>query len=107
MWPTEKADQPSVVRVVGLRAEAYSAEGEVIVSLQTQFSRAESKYSIPVECFRDLIADLQRLSLSTVTARADKNTNGIETRLPLPGPRGQRLVDLRTRPQRATLTNRR
>jgi len=81
MWLSEKADQ-TVVHVVGLRAEAYSAEGEVIVSLQTKLSTAERKYSIPVECFRDLIVDLQRLSLSTLVARAE--TNNTETRLPLP-----------------------
>jgi hypothetical protein len=80
---TEKADQ-TVVRVTGLRAEAYSAEGEVIVSLQTRLSTAERKYSIPVECFRDLIVDLQRLSLTTLVARTDANNKGTETRLPLP-----------------------
>jgi hypothetical protein len=80
MWLTDKEDQSSAVRVVGLRAEAYSAEGDVIVSLQTRLSATERKYSIPVECFRDLIADLQRLSLSTLVARANKT----ETRLPLP-----------------------
>ena len=84
MWLTEQTDQPNIVRVVGLRAEAYSAEGEVIVSLQTRLSAAESKYSIPVECFRDLIADLQLLSLSPLIARARTNNNETETRLPLP-----------------------
>jgi hypothetical protein len=83
MWPTERADQGSVEVVVGLRAEAYSAEGEVIVSLQTKLSKAERKYSIPVECFRDLIVDLRLLSLSTLIARTGTN-NKTETRLPLP-----------------------
>jgi len=83
MWLTEQTDQSTVVRVVGLRAEAYSAEGDVIVSLQTKLSTAQRKYSIPVECFRDLIVDLQRLSLSALVARAETNNKG-ETRLPLP-----------------------
>ena len=81
----EKTDQSTVVRVTGLRAEAYSAEGEVIVSLQTKLSTAERKYAIPLECFRDLIVDLQRLSLSpTLVARTETNNKGTETRLPLP-----------------------
>ena len=79
---SEKLEQP-VVSVVALRAEGYSAEGDVIISLRTKYSTAERKYSIPVECFQDLIIDLQRLSLSTPIASTDKNNNEIETRLEL------------------------
>ena len=33
-----------------------------MISLRTKFSSAERTYSIPLECFRDLIVDLQRLN---------------------------------------------
>jgi hypothetical protein len=32
--------------------------------LRTKFSSAERKYSVPLECFNDLIVDLQRLNAS-------------------------------------------
>jgi hypothetical protein len=32
--------------------------------LRTTFSRAERKYSVPLECFHDLIIDLERLNAS-------------------------------------------
>lgn len=58
-------DDTLPVSVVALRAEAYSPDGNsVIISLRTRFSSAERKYSVPLECFRDLIVDLQRLSTS-------------------------------------------
>ncbi|MGA8998442.1 MAG: hypothetical protein WB463_11230 [Pseudolabrys sp.] len=48
--------------VLALRAEGYSSDGNsVILSLRTKFSGAERKYSVPLDCFRDLIVDLQRL----------------------------------------------
>ncbi|MGB6348541.1 MAG: hypothetical protein WBG10_00800 [Pseudolabrys sp.] len=50
------------VSVVALRADAYSPDGNVVISLRTKFSSAERTYSIPLECFRDLIVDLQRLN---------------------------------------------
>jgi hypothetical protein len=53
------------VSVVALRADAYSPGGDVIISLRTKFSAAERKYSVPIECFHDLIVDLQRLNAST------------------------------------------
>jgi hypothetical protein len=52
------------VSVVALRADAYSPDGSVVISLRTKFSSAERTYSIPLECFRDLIVDLQRLNAS-------------------------------------------
>ncbi|HEX9545058.1 MAG TPA: hypothetical protein VF955_07725 [Pyrinomonadaceae bacterium] len=52
------------VSVVALRADAYSPDGNVVISLRTKFSSAERTYSIPLECFRDLIVDLQRLNAS-------------------------------------------
>jgi hypothetical protein len=52
------------VSVVALRAERYSPGGNVVISLRTKFSSAERKYSVPFECFHDLIVDLQRLSAS-------------------------------------------
>jgi hypothetical protein len=51
------------ISVIALRADDYSPDGKnVVISLTTTFSTAERKYSVPVECFRDLIVDLQRLN---------------------------------------------
>ena len=51
------------VSVVALRADGYSPDGKsVIISLRTKFSNAERKYLVPIECFHDLIVDLQRLN---------------------------------------------
>ena len=52
------------VSVIALRADAYSPDGNVVISLRTKFSSAERKYSVPIECFHDLIVDLQRLNAS-------------------------------------------
>ncbi len=52
------------VSVVALRAESYSPDGNVVISLRAKFSAAERKYSVPLECFHDLIVDLQRLNAS-------------------------------------------
>lgn len=51
------------IGVTGLRAEEYSGDGKsVIVSLRTKYSSIDRKYSVPIECFYDLILDLQRLN---------------------------------------------
>ena len=51
------------ISVVALRAEGYTSDGKnVIISLTTKYSVAERKYSIPVECVADFIADLNRLN---------------------------------------------
>ena len=58
-------DEALPVSVVALRAEDYSPDGNsVVISLRTKFSSAERKYSAPLECFHDLIVDLQRLNAS-------------------------------------------
>jgi hypothetical protein len=55
--------QDSPVSVIALRADDYSPDGRnVTISLTTKYSAAERKYSVPVECLRDLIVDLQRLN---------------------------------------------
>jgi hypothetical protein len=65
-------DETVPVSIVALRADAYSSDGKnVIISLKTKFSTAERKYSVPLECFYDLIVDLQRLNAST-DARSSK-----------------------------------
>ncbi|HEY6024587.1 MAG TPA: hypothetical protein VIV34_10480 [Pseudolabrys sp.] len=64
MSQEEKESIP--VSVVALRADAYAPDGNVVISLRTKFSSAERRYSIPIECFHDLIVDLQRLNASTV-----------------------------------------
>ena len=56
-------DKTSSISVIAFRADEYSADGKnVIISLTTKYSAAERKYSVPIECFRDLIVDLQRLN---------------------------------------------
>jgi hypothetical protein len=50
-----------LLSIIALRADDYSSDGKnVIISLATEYSAAERKYSVPVECFYDLIVDLQR-----------------------------------------------
>ena len=50
------------ITVVAFRAESYSPDGKnLIISLRTKYSSAEWKYSVPVECLKDLLIDLQRL----------------------------------------------
>jgi hypothetical protein len=56
-------DEAFLVNVVALKAEGFSTDGNsVVISLRTKFSSAEQRYSVPIECFRDLIVDLQRLN---------------------------------------------
>jgi hypothetical protein len=62
MTPEEKGAIP--VSVIGLRADACDPDGNIVISLRTKFSSAERKYSVPIECFHDLIVDLQRLHAS-------------------------------------------
>lgn len=58
-------DDNLTVSVIALRADDYSPDGRsVVISLRTKFSSAERKYSVPLECFRDLLVDLQRLNAS-------------------------------------------
>jgi hypothetical protein len=57
------------VRISSLRALSYLADGkEVIIGLTTTYSGAERQYVIPIECFDDLITDLQRLNASPESA---------------------------------------
>ena len=63
-YSTVSQDEVLPVSVVALRAESYSPDGNVVISLRTTFSRAERKYSVPLECFHDLIIDLERLNAS-------------------------------------------
>lgn len=84
---SEKVEQPSVVSVIALRAESYSANGDsILISLLTKYSGAERKYSIPVDCFRDLIVDLRRLSMDTSRHPTDTADGEAEPRLPLGPP---------------------
>ena len=72
------------VSVVALRAESYSADsGSIVVSLRTKYSTAERRYSVPVECFRDLIVDLHRLNAAMASAQVDETGDEAEPLLPL------------------------
>jgi hypothetical protein len=65
-------DEAFLVNVVALKAEGYSADGKsVVISLRTKFSSTEQRYSVPIECFHDLIVDLQRLNASSAVAPAE------------------------------------
>jgi hypothetical protein len=56
------------VSVVALRAETFLPhDNTVIISLTTKYSSVERTYSVPLECFDDLVVDLQRLNLLTDT----------------------------------------
>jgi len=51
------------IAVTALRADEYSADGKnVVIALRTRYSNTERKYLVPIECFYDLIVDLQRLN---------------------------------------------
>lgn len=53
------------ITVISLRAEGYTPDGKnIVISLTTKYSALERKYSVPVECFADLIVDLQRVKAS-------------------------------------------
>jgi len=68
-------DKTTPISVSALRADDYSPDGKnVIISLMTSFSTAERKYSVPIECFADLIVDLRRLN-STAIATSIKTGN--------------------------------
>jgi hypothetical protein len=72
-------DDSVPVSVVAFRAEALSPDGNsVLISLRTKFSVAERKYSVPLECFRDLIVDLQRLSASMESRSAEPSRRLLE-----------------------------
>ena len=61
-------DKTIPVSLTAFRAEDYTPDGKnVIISLTTKYSAAERKYSVPVECFHDLIVDLQRLNAAATT----------------------------------------
>jgi hypothetical protein len=65
------------ISATALRAEDYSSDGKnIIISLTIKYARTERKYSVPVECFYDLIVDLQRLN-------ATKDAKSIETSIQL------------------------
>jgi hypothetical protein len=84
-------DETVPVSIVALRADAYSPDGKnVIISLKTKFSTAERKYSVPLECFYDLIVDLQRLNAST-DARSSEQS--IQPAVP-PNPAGHMDVTM-------------
>ena len=75
------------ISVVALRAERYSAgDGNIVVSLRAKYSSAERQYSIPVECFEDLIVDLRRLSASVAPKSTDEAHDEDEPMLPLEMP---------------------
>jgi hypothetical protein len=60
------------ISVTALRAEDYSSDGKnIIISMKVKYTNTERMYSIPVECFYDLITDLRRLNATTGTTSID------------------------------------
>jgi len=58
--------------VVAFRAESYPPDGKnLAISLRTKYSSAERRYSVPLECLRDLLVDLQRLRTSKLEHSAE------------------------------------
>ena len=56
-------DKTLPISITALRANDYSPNGEnIIISLMTKYSASDRKYSVPIECFYDFIADLKRLN---------------------------------------------
>jgi hypothetical protein len=56
-------NQDTPISIIALRADDYSPDGETVtISLTTKYSAAQRKYSVPFECLRDFIVDLQRLN---------------------------------------------
>jgi len=81
---SEKVEQRLPVSVVAVRAERYSAaDDNIIISIRTKYSTAERIYSVPVECLRDLIVDLRRLSLSAPAVPSERADSQSEPLLPL------------------------
>jgi hypothetical protein len=78
------SDKGQPVSVVALRAECYSADGaDIIMSLRMKYSTAERLYSVPLECFWDLVVDLQRLNASAHGATSQNADSESEPQLPL------------------------
>jgi hypothetical protein len=76
--------KPSIpLSVIALRAENYAADGNIVISLRTKYSAAERKFSVPVECFKDLVVDLKRLNASLPGEPTDGNEDQAEPLLPL------------------------
>ena len=60
------------VGVVAMRAVGFSADRQnVILALTVKYSRAERAYSVPIECFEDLVIDLKRLNAKSQAAPND------------------------------------
>jgi hypothetical protein len=60
------------ISVTALRAEDYSSNGKnIIISLTVKYTNTERMYSVPVECFYDLITDLRRLNATSGTTSID------------------------------------
>jgi hypothetical protein len=68
----DKSKETAPIAVVAFRAESYSPDGKnLVISLRTKYSSAERKYSVPLECLRDLLVDLQRLQASNIEHPAE------------------------------------
>jgi hypothetical protein len=75
----DKSKEMAPIAVVAFRAESYSPDGKnLVISLRTKYSSAERKYSVPLECLRDLLVDLQRLQTSKLEHSAEDLDQDVE-----------------------------
>jgi hypothetical protein len=66
------------ISVTALRAEGYSPDGNnIIISFTVKFLGTKRKYSVPVECFYDLIASLQMLNATIGTKSIDTSIESV------------------------------
>ena len=63
------------VGVVAVRAVGLSPDRQnVILAITVKYSRAERAYSVPIECFEDLVIDLKRLNARAQAAPDDRRS---------------------------------
>ena len=65
-------DLHAPIGITALRAIGVSEDGKsIILSLTVKYSRAERTYTVPVDCFEDLIVDLRRLNATAARLNPD------------------------------------
>ena len=61
-------DSHAPIGITALRAVGVSEDGtSIILSLTVKYSRAERTYTVPIDCFEDLIVDLRRLNATAAS----------------------------------------
>ena len=77
-------DKTLPISITALRANDYSPNGKnVIISLTTKYSASDRKYSVPIECFYDLITDLKRLNALKAGVPIEATSEPVVTSKPI------------------------